>query len=284
MSAQSCITIRQHPGIEAETKQIGQVQSVNRAKGAKISVTTRRRRRPRRPRRPPLDRVTTAYGALRDLILTHRLTPGMPIVETQIAAQFGFTRVTLRSALQRLEHEGYVAAVPLGRYRRRVVAPLTVLDMEDLFALLGALEGVAARRAAALPPNDRRRLAARLTRYTREMLRAVTLNTPNPARATVADAEFHRLLLEACGPSRVSLLLAGVQPQVGRYRRMYYARMIASTRIGYREHAAAIRAIAAGAADRAETAIEAHWRNAGARLRPVVLEMGEHGMPLRGRR
>jgi DNA-binding GntR family transcriptional regulator len=61
---------------------------------------------------------------------------------------------------------------------------------------------------------------------------------------------------------------------------MYYAHMIASTRIGYREHRAVVRAIAAGAGDRAEQAIEAHWRNAGARLRPVVLELGEHGMPV----
>ena len=59
---------------------------------------------------------------------------------------------------------------------------------------------------------------------------------------------------------------------------MYYARLVAGMRIGYREHAAVVRAIASGVGDRAEAALETHWRNSGERLRPVVEAMGEHGM------
>lgn len=231
----------------------------------------------------PDDRATEAYREFRRLILANHLPPGMPIVETRAAVQFGFTRVTLRAALQRLEHEGYVSAVSLGRYRRRVVSALTVADMNELFELVGALEGVAARRAAGLPQAARARLAVALDRHNQAMFRAVTSPAPDAERAEAADTKFHRLLLGAAGPSRVVQHLEAIHPQVGRYRSMYYAHLVAGMRIGYREHAAVVRAIAAGAGDRAEAALEAHWRNAGDRLRPVVELIGEHGTPVTNR-
>ncbi len=242
-----------------------------RAKGATIST---------KAAMPPDDRATAAYRQLRALILANRLPPGMPIVETRAAVRFGVTRITLRAALQRLEQEGYVAAVSLGRYRRRVVSPLTIADMDELFDLVGALEGVVARRAAGLPKPQRERLAADLNRRNLEMFAAVTRRTPDPERAGAADTEFHRLLLACSGRSRAVKHLEAIQPQIGRYRAMYYDRLVAGMRIGYREHAAVVRAIASGAGDRAEAALEAHWRNSGDRLRPVVEAMGEHGNPV----
>ena len=226
----------------------------------------------RAPRAP--DRVTAAYNRLRDLILNHQLAPGTAIVETQAAIRFGFTRVTLRAALQRLEQEGYLTSLTLGRYRRRIVVPLTVADMEELFALIGALEGVAAYQAAALPPGPRRVLVAAMGRCNRAMLKAVTAATPDAARARDADTTFHDLLLSAAGGVRLPSQLQAMRPQIARYRRIYSARLGASMRIGYHEHRAVVAAIEAGAGDQAARAIEGHWRDTAARIRPVIEETG----------
>jgi len=227
---------------------------------------------------PAPDRTTAAYHRLRDLILSHQLAPGMAIIETQAAARFGLTRITLRTALQRLEQEGYLASMTLGRYRRRVVVPLTVTDMEELFGLIGALEGMAAYRAAGLPAGPRRKLAAGMNRCNREMLKAVTGAEPDSVRARDADTQFHDLLLAGAGGVRLPSHLQAVRPQIARYRRIYSARLAVSMRIGYHEHSAVVRAIGAGAADEAARAIERHWRDAAARIRPEIEETGEHGM------
>src|SRR5687767_13101746 len=77
-------------------------------------------------------RVTEAYRRIRTLILSDRFPGGAPIVELRSARELGFTRPVIRSALDRLRHEGYVRDETLGTYHRAVVVPLDVDDMDDL--------------------------------------------------------------------------------------------------------------------------------------------------------
>ncbi len=88
--------------------------------------------------------------------------------------------------------------------------------MDQLFELVGALEGVVARRAAGLPKPERERLAADLDRRNREMFAAVTRRTPDPERAGAADTEFHRLLIARADRSRAVQHHEAIQPQIGR--------------------------------------------------------------------
>lgn len=59
--------------------------------------------------------MAQVYGTLRDLIVWSRLAPGTWIVETEVARRLGTSRARVRSALQRLQQEGYVLAPDDGK-------------------------------------------------------------------------------------------------------------------------------------------------------------------------
>lgn len=96
---------------------------------------------------PPVrDTVGAAvYRRLREHLLSGRLAAGTRINEAELAADWRISRTPIRDALRRLEAEGLVAASP---GRGMVVPVLTVADVDDLYAVREALEGMATRRAA----------------------------------------------------------------------------------------------------------------------------------------
>jgi len=86
-----------------------------------------------------------AYRALRDAITRGMLDEGERLADRRIAESLELSRTPVREALQRLESEGFIRNVPrIGL----VVAEVTPQDIEDIYVIRIALEGVAARLAA----------------------------------------------------------------------------------------------------------------------------------------
>ena len=86
------------------------------------------------------------YEDLREQILDWTLPPGVPLGEVELASRLGVSRTPLRAALSRLVADGLAVA----RSGRGVsVAQVSVRDLRDVFELRTALEGQAARLAAA---------------------------------------------------------------------------------------------------------------------------------------
>jgi DNA-binding GntR family transcriptional regulator len=79
---------------------------------------------------------------LRTAIINGRLPQGTRLVERDLAAGFGVSRGPVRSALQVLEAEGLVKAVPSGGM---VSAGFSLDDLASLFRVRHVLEGSAAR-------------------------------------------------------------------------------------------------------------------------------------------
>jgi DNA-binding GntR family transcriptional regulator len=235
---------------------------------------------PRRPSRAPgrplpaRELITEAHDRLRDLIVRGRLAPGAPIIETEVAALLGVRRSHLRAALLRLQHAGFVISSTIGTYSRSRVAPLTLGDVQELFAVIGALEGVAARNAAELPPRDRAQLVAALRRINRE-LRPNTRVTPTDYHDL--DGEFHALYVTRAGGARVRMLYDAIKPQADRYALMYTYALFDQITISAAEHEAIIEAIDDGDADAAQRAADANWRNAAERFRSFMDVAGERG-------
>jgi DNA-binding GntR family transcriptional regulator len=82
---------------------------------------------------------------IRRRISDGRLGPGSRMVERELAAELGVSRVPVREALRMLETEGFVQVIPR---RGVVVKRLSRHDVEELFDVREALEVLATSRAA----------------------------------------------------------------------------------------------------------------------------------------
>jgi DNA-binding GntR family transcriptional regulator len=223
-------------------------------------------------------RVEQAYLALRELIVNGRLAPGAALIETQLANQLGFRRTTLRSALQRLQQERYVVAAELGQYSRSMVAPLTAGDMQELWSIIGGLEGVAARMAAELGVKRRTEVAKELARLNAGLLGAARSSPRDMARVNQFHLRFHRHHVEVVAGPRLRAELDAMHAQAERYERLYTNALIGDLATSCVEHEAIIEAIGAGDPDAAQAGVEANWRNGARRFARLIAEVGERGI------
>jgi len=221
-------------------------------------------------------RPQQVYERLRELIIDGRLAPGARIVETDVAARLGVSRTPVRGALQRLQQEGFVVDSPTLQQTRPTVAPLTSEDARELFLLVGALEGLAAHRAALGTLPQRTALAASLADINDAFASAATAKRPDHGRIFELDEQFHQRYMSAAGP-RVLSIHATVKPQAERYERLYVSMLEAELQTSVIEHRAIVRAIRSGNAPGARAAVETNWRNAAERLAAVVAASGERG-------
>lgn len=222
------------------------------------------------------DNVSRAYRELRSVIVWGQLPPGSRISERVIATRLGLSRTPVRSALHRLEQEGFVASAGRGRERRLFVAPLTMDDGQELFRIVGHLEGLAARLAAELPPDRRNAVAAQMRALNRE-LGAQSRSRSAGARFFDLDLRFHQSYVEPVVGRRLLTLHRAIKPQCERYARLYVSTLLDEIPTSIKEHELIARAIARGDGAAAQAAAETNWANAAARLAHVIGVQGERG-------
>ena len=226
---------------------------------------------------PPTDNVSRVYNELRTLIVSGQLPPGARVAERAVVARMGLSRTPVRSALHRLQQEGFVASVGRAGDQRLIVTPLTRGDGHEVFLVVGHLEGLAARQAASLPTERRRKLVQRLRAVNKELARAARAKAA-PARLFDLDVAFHQTYVEdAAGPRVVSLHRA-IKPQCERYARLYINVLLDELSTSVREHDAIASAIAKGDPRAAQRAVETNWQNAADRLANAIEEVGERGI------
>lgn len=240
-----------------------------------------KRPRPRRAAKsatPPKPEVTpVAYRRLRDLIVSGRLAPGAPLIETDLSKRLGVSRTPVRAALQRLQQEGFVVSSPAGLMQRAIVAPLTADDMREVFQMVGALEAAAARLSAELPEEARGPLAADLSSLNEAMRTAILAEPPDLLAAQDAHARFHKRYVDAAAGPRLKSELDVLQPQAERYERVYTSAVVHAFEDTLREHDSVIEALRAGDGDAAEAAVARNWRGSADRYHRVVTLLGERG-------
>jgi DNA-binding GntR family transcriptional regulator len=223
------------------------------------------------------DRISHSYQAVRELIVRGQLAPGTRIVEADVAERLKVSRTPVRSALQRLQQEGYILLSPERRKSRAIVAPLTKEDAEELFGIVGEIEGLAARRAAAGAVEGRKRLVGELKGMNHDLLACVSTGEPDKNRIFDLDSAFHRLYVRAGAGPRVLALHDAIKPQAERYIRLYINFLVDRISDSVDEHIETVVAIEQGDADRAQRAVQVNWRQAAARLATVIDSIGEMG-------
>jgi GntR family transcriptional regulator, vanillate catabolism transcriptional regulator len=135
--------------------------------------------------------------SLREMILQGRFPPGERIREIPLAEDLGVSRIPLRIALERLEHEGLLE---IRNTRGFVVPQFSIGDIHDAIELRGTLEGTAARFAAERLQDpgtlDPLRESCELME---QLARSGNLSLDNFSRYIDLNARFHEALLNLSG-------------------------------------------------------------------------------------
>jgi DNA-binding GntR family transcriptional regulator len=214
-------------------------------------------------------RAVHVYERLREQIVRGTLAPGARVVELEIAEQMGVGRTPVREALQLLEREKLLVGSP-GARRQLSVAPLREDDAEELFGLIGELEGVALRGLRVQGDGERAAIAAAAREANRVFGEVVSRVPLDLERAFTTHKAFHAAVTDRLAGARLAWLLSLVRPQVERYEYFYGGALQGELDVATTEHDAVVRAIEAGDAAAAEAAVRANWRNAGSRLSAAI--------------
>src|SRR5919108_6278435 len=99
-----------------------------------------------RPFQPEPDLSERVHDAVLDAICSGELRPGARITQEELAQKFGVSRQPVLQAMMLLRREGFL--IDVGR-KGVCVAPLDVQQARNLYVVRGALDGAAARLAAA---------------------------------------------------------------------------------------------------------------------------------------
>ena len=221
--------------------------------------------------------VTTAFQRIRELIVHGKLSPGTWIVESDLCEHLNMSRTPVRGALYLLQREGYVQELRNASKSRMVVSSLTKEDANELYPIIGRLEGLAGRRAAQLPEAERTNLAEQLKQINARLIRIAQQRTLEGSSIFDLDREFHRLIVSAGAGPRLTTLHRAIEPQTERYWRLYASSIINNLTASTDEHEAIIKALVASDPDRLEEALKLNWENGCKRLAHVIDVFGERG-------
>ena len=223
------------------------------------------------------ERSAHVYQELRELIVDGRLAPGSRVVERDLVDLLGVSRTPVRTALHRLQQEGYVVGLRGGQRQRLIVTPLTQEDATELLEMVGALEGIALRRVARLPPTERRVIVERLRRINDTFAKVACNRHPDPRRMSAIDETFHRTFFAYGAGARLRAMHESLQPQTYRLRRLHHFRASELTPVSIAEHNEIIAAIERGDARAAMLSGQKNWQNGAARVGEVLARLGEYG-------
>jgi DNA-binding GntR family transcriptional regulator len=187
------------------------------------------------------------------------------------------SRTPVRSALHWLQREGYVIEHKNTRKSRMVVAPLTKEDADELYSIIGHVEGLAGRRTARLAKAQRLEISTRLKGFNNQLREILSAKDSRAAGIFDLDRSFHRTIIDSGAGPRLLALHKSIEPQAERYWRLYASSIINDLHLSVAEHDEIIAAINAGDADRVERGLQANWENGCTRLARVIDIFGERG-------
>ena len=187
------------------------------------------------------------YSELRRRILELELEPGQRLYEPELAAALQVSRTPLREALRLLLAEDLVDQLPTGGM---VVRPLTARDIEELYGVRAALEGLMTAEAA-------RRLTDDDVGGLRLLVERNERMVGDADDAMRAGHELHLRMAEVAGHGWASRLHAQVDGHMSRYRPFTNESQERRT-AALEEHRGIVEALVARDAEEARRLAESH--------------------------
>jgi DNA-binding GntR family transcriptional regulator len=138
---------------------------------------------------------------LRGAILSGKIRPGQRLNESELARDFGLSRIPVREALQHLQQDGLVVDVPR---RGKFVIDLTEEKIQKINSLRLILEAEALRLCRAKMPAEGLQALGSLVakmEHSREV---------SEVEASALDIEFHRLIWRYAGNEYLAKTLESI--------------------------------------------------------------------------
>lgn len=189
------------------------------------------------------------YEELKLLILTGKISPGMRLMEEELAEDMGVSRTPIREAIRKLEKEGLITIEPR---RGAYVSQISTKDMVEILEVRQNMEGLAAELAA-----------QRMTEEDKEKLRDIAkayedaVATGDMAEMIRCDTAFHHIIVEATQNKILIQMVEQLQELVLRFRYIYYDNFKRAEQM-LSEHQAIYEAIAEGDTEIARDSANLH--------------------------
>ncbi len=199
--------------------------------------------------RRKLTRAEEVRARLADDIVDGKLSPGMPLDETEIAASYGVSRTPLREAIRDLAAMGLVETRP---HRSAIVTRPSPEHLRQMFHVMAELEALCTSLAAThMTLTERRNLEA-----IHEGL-AQILKENDPSHYHVLNENFHAAIYAGSHNAYLVEITLATRRRLSPFRR---AQFLTAGRLAksYKEHDAILLAIMQGNRELAADTMRAH--------------------------
>ena len=207
------------------------------------------------------------YDRLKAMILEGRLVPGDKVYQDRLAQVMGVSRTPLVNALKVLEQEKLIKAIPR---RGFFVRQFTKEEMIYIFELREVLEGLAARRAAALiTPAQIKQLRGFFQPF-----KGIKHIEDYSAYAK-EDRRFHNFITDLGGKEFLKSILTSYNVVLLSYQVSSYGGLVRHPDETMREHLGIIQALERKDSAKAEEIMRLHLKRSSDVLRREI-EAGEN--------
>ena len=152
--------------------------------------------------------VQDVYEEIRAEIIRGVYKPGQPLPEIPLATKHGVKRTRIRQIIQELERDALVDRIPT---KGAFVKSITPRDLQEIFEMREALEGMAARLAARKRQEEG---LAKIIGLFEECTNSPE-NTDLENRVKIGD-QLHQFILQSCGNDRIVSTMEPLKMQIVR--------------------------------------------------------------------
>lgn len=164
-----------------------------------------------------------AYAQVREWILNGEVHPGEVLDQGVLAAAVGVSTTPMREALRRLEAEDLLS---INAHRRVVVSPLSLRELDEIYAVRFELDPLAARLASGRADDA----------LLDELASVIEAEPPGEIKERLAlNRRFHAGIYRASGNEVLVRILDSLHDRSTRYRLLLVA-SDEDVEVAYREH------------------------------------------------
>ncbi len=205
-----------------------------------------------------------AYAQIKQKIFNFEMMPGDLISEGNLAKLVAVSRTPLRQALQRLQHGGFIKAIPKIGWQ---VSPLDFNKLDELYDFRILIELNAIKALGNLNRDNQI-----LKDLQKSWLTPKSRRSFNALDVGMLDEQFHASLVKASGNEEMLKTHSEISERIKIVRRLDFTKnnRINST---YDEHGQIIKAILAGRTAEAQRLLKAHIEQSKIEVRKITLSM-----------